>query len=157
MRERMARDKYQPIQWLVVTARNQFTLRCSHIQGANQVEPVLKDFKSDISIYTLAPDYIAPAGCKPIEWSATLFHVNTKVALKVMDANVDEHVHVLKLEPASRSPRKAKDQVCRGQEKQNVTRQDRREIQFRQLFALQDQCAGERDRRPVEGASAQHR
>jgi hypothetical protein len=58
---------------------------------------MLEYFDADVFVCVLRANDSALAGSKTVERTAMIFHVKTKVALEVMDAYMNDHVHALKL------------------------------------------------------------
>lgn len=66
-----------------------------HIKLANQSEPVLEDRNPNISFALAAIYDFAPARRETIQRAAFMFHIALQIALEVLNAHMDQHVHAL--------------------------------------------------------------
>ncbi|MGA8552548.1 MAG: hypothetical protein WB678_20185 [Stellaceae bacterium] len=92
----MTRDQHEPVQALIPFAGNEFdTLTGPHTKAADEPNPVIEYRSSDHFISRSNVNALPPTRCEPIKGTVFPVGIPAEVALKILDADMDQHVHPL--------------------------------------------------------------
>src|SRR5438874_10975755 len=87
-------NKYEPIQALILLTGNKLdTLGRLHVEALDELKPVIKYRSPNHIIPRTDIDASPPTGGESIEGTALSINVPAQIALKILDTDMDEHVH----------------------------------------------------------------